>query len=251
MRKKCFQHEYEARNTPGIQLIMRKHGMGGVGAYWCIVEILFENGGKMDVSSFQEIAFELHVTPELVESIVFDFGLFEWDENRKSFWSKRIIEEVERKRRVSETKRLAISKRWQRNAAESDSVSPVKRDRPKPAETPPPRAKEGNLFGGMSEPEKPPAISQPPGKRTRFIPPTVEEVRQYCNIKQYDIDPETFVAFYESKGWMIGKNKMKNWHMALVTWMKSEERFKNSRAPATNRQTAQSIINKNCNNEWR
>lgn len=246
MKKKCFQHEYEARNTPGIQLIMRKHGMGGVGAYWCIVEILFENGGKMSVSSFQEIAFELHVTKELVESIVFDFGLFECDENRQSFWNTKIIEEVERKRRVSDARKGAISKRWQRNSAASDSAPIPKREHPKSVDTPPPRAKEGNLFG-MEEPRKPESTA----RRVYFIPPTVEEVRQYCEQKQYDIDPETFVAFYESKGWMIGKNKMKNWHMALVTWMKSEERFKQCRAPATNRQTAQSIINKNCNDEWK
>lgn len=246
MKKKCFQHEYEARNTPGIQLIMRKHGMGGVGVYWCIVEILFENGGRMDVSSCQGIAFELHVTLELVKSIVFDFGLFEWDESRQSFWNTRIIEEVERKRRVSDARKGVANKRWQRNSAASDSAPIPKREHPKSVDTPPPRAKEGNLFG-MEEPRKPEA----PARRVYFIPPTVEEVRQYCEQKQYDIDPETFVAFYESKGWMIGKNKMKNWHMALVTWMKSEERFKKCRAPATNRQTAQSIINKNCNDEWK
>ena len=36
------------------------------------------------------------------------------------------------------------------------------------------------------------------------------------------VDSEAFVAFYESKGWMVGKNKMKSWKSAIVTWEKSK-----------------------------
>lgn len=53
---------------------------------------------------------------------------------------------------------------------------------------------------------------------THFVPPTVEEVRAYCKERRNDVDPEKFVAFYESKGWMIGKNKMKSWKSAVITW---------------------------------
>lgn len=55
-------------------------------------------------------------------------------------------------------------------------------------------------------------------KVTRFVPPTVEEVRAYCEERHNDVDPEKFVAFYDSKGWMIGKNKMKSWKSAVITW---------------------------------
>lgn len=58
-------------------------------------------------------------------------------------------------------------------------------------------------------------------KITRFIPPTVEEVEAYCRERNNNVDAEKFVAFYESKGWMVGKNKMKNWKMSVVTWEKS------------------------------
>lgn len=53
-----------------------------------------------------------------------------------------------------------------------------------------------------------------------FKKPTIEEVEAYCNEKGYPIDPETFWHFYESKGWMVGKNKMKSWKDACVTWVK-------------------------------
>ena len=51
-----------------------------------------------------------------------------------------------------------------------------------------------------------------------FAPPSVEEVREYCKSRNNGIDPEQFVAFYGSKGWMIGKNKMKDWKQAIITW---------------------------------
>lgn len=53
----------------------------------------------------------------------------------------------------------------------------------------------------------------------RFVPPTASEVAAYCKKKNYDIDAEEFVAFYASKGWMIGKNKMVSWHGAIGTWV--------------------------------
>ena len=48
-------------------------------------------------------------------------------------------------------------------------------------------------------------------KKKRFTPPTVEQVAEYCQGKGYHIDPEAFVAFYASKGWMVGKSPMKDW----------------------------------------
>lgn len=62
-------------------------------------------------------------------------------------------------------------------------------------------------------------------KTSRFTPPTVEEVKAYCRERNNNVDAEKFVAFYESKGWMIGKNKMKNWKMAVVTWEKSDPNY--------------------------
>lgn len=55
-------------------------------------------------------------------------------------------------------------------------------------------------------------------KRKRFTPPTTEEVRQYCAERNNGIDAERFVNFYESKGWMVGKNKMKDWKAAVRNW---------------------------------
>ena len=54
--------------------------------------------------------------------------------------------------------------------------------------------------------------------RVRFSAPTVEEVREYCEKRKNHVDAERFVDFYQSKGWMVGKNPMKDWHAAVRTW---------------------------------
>lgn len=55
--------------------------------------------------------------------------------------------------------------------------------------------------------------------RDIYKEPTVDDVREYCFEKGYThVDPETFVNFYESKNWMVGKNKMKNWKSAVAGW---------------------------------
>jgi DNA-binding transcriptional ArsR family regulator len=56
----------------------------------------------------------------------------------------------------------------------------------------------------------------------RFTPPTLTEVVDQCNRTGANIDPQGFLDFYESKGWMIGKNKMKCWKSAIRTWSRKE-----------------------------
>ena len=57
---------------------------------------------------------------------------------------------------------------------------------------------------------------------TRFNPPNIEEIKQYCEERKNHIDAIQFFNFYESKNWMIGKNKMKNWKAAIRTWERND-----------------------------
>ena len=65
-----------------------------------------------------------------------------------------------------------------------------------------------------------PLLSPQGGTRKRFLPPTVDEVREYCQSRNNGIDPEAFVAFYASKGWRVGQSPMKDWKQAVITWEK-------------------------------
>lgn len=60
------------------------------------------------------------------------------------------------------------------------------------------------------------------GKRdtraARFTPPTVDDVAAYVTEKGYHVNAERFVSFYQQKGWMVGKNRMKDWKAAVRNW---------------------------------
>jgi uncharacterized protein YdaU (DUF1376 family) len=57
-------------------------------------------------------------------------------------------------------------------------------------------------------------------KPGRFVPPTLAEVQAYCVERKNGIDAESFIAFYESKGWRVGNQPMKKWQSAIITWEK-------------------------------
>lgn len=57
--------------------------------------------------------------------------------------------------------------------------------------------------------------------KTVFVPPTAEEVKAYCQERKNNVDAETFVDFYASKGWKVGKDPMKDWKACVRTWEKN------------------------------
>lgn len=57
---------------------------------------------------------------------------------------------------------------------------------------------------------------------SRFTPPTLQQVIDYCNERQNGVDPERFYDYYTANGWKVGKNSMKNWQAAVRTWEKSD-----------------------------
>ena len=62
----------------------------------------------------------------------------------------------------------------------------------------------------------------------RFTPPTLDDVLAYVRERGSDVDPQRFLDFYASKGWMVGKNPMKDWKAAVRTWEKREDTGNNS-----------------------
>ena len=56
------------------------------------------------------------------------------------------------------------------------------------------------------------------GKAKRFTPPSLEDVRSYCQERKNNVDAERFVSYYESVGWKVGKNPMKDWKACVRTW---------------------------------
>lgn len=69
---------------------------------------------------------------------------------------------------------------------------------------------------------------------SRFTPPTLEEVIAYCKERANSVDPNRFIDFYTAKGWMVGKNKMKDWKAAVRNWEKSSNTY-NSNTTVTSK----------------
>lgn len=63
-------------------------------------------------------------------------------------------------------------------------------------------------------------------KNLRFLPPTLEEVQAYCQERGNDVDAEKFINHYTANGWMVGKNKMKDWKASVRTWEKGSKTAK-------------------------
>ena len=57
-----------------------------------------------------------------------------------------------------------------------------------------------------------------------FTIPTISEVEVYCLERKNNIEAESFINFYDSKGWMVGKNKMKDWRACIRTWEMREKK---------------------------
>ena len=243
MKKSYFRHDYNARNDIKLQSVITKHGAVGIGVYWIIVEMLCRNGGELPLDITRNISVAYFTDFKVVESVINDFDLFENDGN--VFWSVRIRQTIDNTKKVSDARKAASRQRWSRKQEKPENPESRK------SASHPPAKEELSLFEQPEEqkPDVPEDVPNPEEqkKRTYFKPPTVEEVAAYVKEKGYSVDAEQFVAFYESKGWMIGKNKMQKWRAAVATWQRQRSGYSCGRATTP---AQQSLINKNCNDEW-
>lgn len=66
------------------------------------------------------------------------------------------------------------------------------------------------------------SVSDKDKKKSAEKHPSVDEVRAYCQERHNNVDPETFVDFYSSKGWKVGNQPMKDWKACVRTWEKRD-----------------------------
>lgn len=70
------------------------------------------------------------------------------------------------------------------------------------------------------EEDKENKADKPP--RTRFVPPTLQDVQAYCFERNNNVDAQRFIDYYTSNGWKVGKNPMKDWKAAVRNWERSD-----------------------------
>jgi hypothetical protein len=106
-----FSHDYNARNDRKMIRMRQKLKMEGVGVYWSLIEMLYEDGGKISLSDVPSIADELRVKEGMLDQLITSFGLF--DNDGQVFWSDSVKRRLDKRLEKSEKARESVRKRWQ------------------------------------------------------------------------------------------------------------------------------------------
>ena len=194
MKQEFFSHDLHGRNDGKLQRVLMKHGLKGIGAFWCIIEMLYENEGVLMRTECERIAFELRVDCDFILSMIDDFDLFQNDGD--VFYSKSVLNRLETINAKRDKAKKSAEMRWgYANALRTQS--------------------DGNA---VKESKEKKSIDIEKDKTTRFVKPNRDDVRQYMiELNMADLS-QRFVDYYESNGWRVGKNPMKDWRACVRTW---------------------------------
>jgi len=110
--KEYFPHDFTARTDRKLVNLQRKYGMAGIGIYWCMVEIIYENGGFISEEECESIAYEIRTKYERIISVLRDFELFYFKEG--FYRSHSIDRRLEIRTNKSELAKKSINARWER-----------------------------------------------------------------------------------------------------------------------------------------
>jgi hypothetical protein len=194
MKQEFFSHDLHGRNDGKLQRVLMKHGLKGIGAFWCIVEMLYENEGVLMRTECERIAFELRVDCDFILSMIDDFELFQNDGD--VFYSKSVLTRLETINAKRDKAKKSAEIRWgYANALRTQS--------------------DGNA---VKESKEKKSIDIEKDKTTRFVKPNRDDVRAYMiELDMSDLS-QRFIDYYESNGWRVGKNPMKDWRACVRTW---------------------------------
>lgn len=200
-----FPHDYNTRTDHKIKKLIRKHGATGYGVYWMIIEDLYNNANELHLDC-DCIAFDLRVDCEVVKSIIYDFDLFEINDDY--FGSRSVKRRLDERFDKSEKARESADLRWKkvREAKVNDATA-------------------------MHSECEPNAIKEKKGKEKKgketFIEPKVEMVLEYMitydkvliGVDKAGIESQKYIDYWNEKSWMRGRNKMKDWKAATRNWL--------------------------------
>jgi len=122
--KEYFSHDYRARIDRKMVNLQMKHGMIGVGVYWCLVEIAYENNGMIPADDCERIAFELRTEYERINSVLNDFELFYKEDG--FYRSESIDRRLQEREEKSMLARKSINARWEKAKNQKDNTNVIR-----------------------------------------------------------------------------------------------------------------------------
>lgn len=239
-----FSHDANARQDVKIMALMDAYGWSGYGMYWAIIEALrSEPGYKLPNKPYTIAAFQRmfndgsNDVPTFINDLVNKFELLVKDD--EFIFSPSLI------RRMKDVDKRRL------NAQNAGKISAAKRAINKENTTAVPTsfqhsfndAQQGNKIKLKEKINKTERKKEDiKGKTSRFSAPTKEELFSFftssgLNTEDAQYKAERFIQFYDSKGWMVGKNKMTNWKTAATRSLEWEDKRKSSAAGPESYQT--------------
>lgn len=210
-KQEFLLHDFYATSDAKIRKIIRKHRALGYGIFWVAVEVLYRNNGfEESLEDLGETVAEIVLEDAKAVNSVLDsclnVGLFLRDTEGRVF-SERILRALEERKAEAEKKRQNALKRWRASGGNGcNSNASAMQVQCNDVDV-------AMLGKGIKSSE-----SNNNNKLLRFTPPTIDEVRQYCKERENNINPEAFIDYYKSRGWMLGRNPMKDWKASIRTW---------------------------------
>lgn len=114
-----FKHDFSARNHPKLKGVKRKYGIEGIGIYWCLLEILYENNGVVNEEELENICWDEKIDFEKSKDIMKILKFNKDEENNYSFTS--VDERIKQREEYCEKQRENANKRWEK----TKKVAPV------------------------------------------------------------------------------------------------------------------------------
>ncbi len=218
MRKQTyfFPHDCNSRSDEKVRKMIRRHGMTGFGVFWSIIEDLYINDNRLDADC-DDIAYALRVEPDIVKSVINDFGLFKFDGNQ--FSSASVQSRLEEMAEKSEKARQSINRRWNKGYNTNTNVSDNDTNVLFP---------DTNVIlerKGKEKKERKEIKESSKRKRSSFMPPTLEQVKEYFKFRGYTEESAVKAwNHYDLGGWHDTSGKpVLNWKQKMNTvWLKPE-----------------------------
>ncbi len=207
---KWFKHDSDANTDAKLKKLRHKYGIQAYGLYWYCLELI---AGRVDRNNItfeleedaETIAMEWNLDQIKVQDMMqymCDIGLFSSNSG--------VISCLKLAKRLDDTNaknpeiKLILSRL---NPNHSESVGDTPSDSEKLL------TDETRLDKNIKE-----SGAHPPEPKKKFIKPTVEQIREYCESRNNSVDPQRFFDYNESRGWVVSRSPMKCWKASVRTW---------------------------------
>lgn len=118
-----FTHDYGARNDPKLQRLQMKLGMEGIGLYWCLIELSYEQEGVLNSSDIETYAFNMRVQCERIIDVLQNFNLFILDAENDCYYSQSVISRLTIRNEKSKSASKSANARWEKYRLENANAS--------------------------------------------------------------------------------------------------------------------------------